>query len=216
MSSGWSSGGARSAASQPNLTPRLQLANESAKKIATSLLVQRSAKRLAAEVVNTRVFEVSVVRQSVKTALCLLPPFKRLFNERDAALAARDGAVAARDAALAARDAAVAARDAAVAARDAAGGCLQSISLPKILVETDATVEQFHKMLGYMNRTWEKQGESEPYFSVLTAERFKMANIRENEQELFSSGMQTVSEVKAIAGRYDIDISKYKDCFELG
>ncbi len=165
---------------------------------------------------RTRVFEVSVVRQAVKMALCLLPPFKRLFFERDAAQVARDAAVAERDAAVAERDAAQVARDAAVAARNAAGGRVQPLGLSKILVETDATIEQFEKMLGYMNRTWKKLGESEPYFSVVTNEKYKMANIRENEQKLFSSGMHTVSEVKTIAGHHDIDISKYKDCFELG
>jgi SAM-dependent methyltransferase len=90
------------------------------------------------------------------------------------------------------------------------------LDYPKITVEAEASDESLRKICDHLAATWTKMGVQEPYFTVAAHEEFKMANIAHNKGRFFRSGFETLSQIAGIARRYDIDVRKYKDCFELG
>ena len=72
------------------------------------------------------------------------------------------------------------------------------------------------KLIHRVETTWEQLGRLEPHWSVLTHDKFKLANIGENETDFFQSGERAASLFRASAQRCGIDIGKFKTCFELG
>ena len=71
-------------------------------------------------------------------------------------------------------------------------------------------------MIHHVKSTWEKLGQSEPHWSVLTHEKFRAVTIEENKDEFFKSGKFNLDIMRATTARYGIRIEDYKDCFELG
>jgi SAM-dependent methyltransferase len=184
---------------------------------------------------------VLYLRRLIKNIACLLPPIVRVINEGDAARSERDLIRRECDKLIGLRSALLDERDKTLQERDHVIGRMHQalgddpssetvgsfsghavasgwwpLDYPKIVVETEASDEELRKICDHLAATWTKMGKQEPYFTVAAHEKFKMANIPNNKGEFFRSGFETLGEIEAITNRYDVDIRKYKDCFELG
>ena len=72
------------------------------------------------------------------------------------------------------------------------------------------------KMMIRIQEQFQFLGETEPYWSVLSDDSFKLENIDQTETDFYATGSSVVEEFKAAISRYDIDISRHQRCFELG
>lgn len=68
----------------------------------------------------------------------------------------------------------------------------------------------------HIKSVWEKFGNTDPHWSVLTAEKFKTDRISETKNEFYASGKDNVDTLFATFLRNDIDISGFKSCIEYG
>ena len=66
-----------------------------------------------------------------------------------------------------------------------------------------------------IQKEWQILGESEPYWSVLSAEEFKRANLT-NIEEFYQTGKEDLARIFATLQRNGIDYSKSKTCLEYG
>jgi SAM-dependent methyltransferase len=151
---------------------------------------------------------------------------RRLRHERATLIAQRDAVRGEREEAIRERDRAVADLHCVTASGspDSSSDLSEyvvvprwrALDYPRIAVETDATNAAVSKMCGDLAASWSAMGESEPFFTNVAHDKFKMQNIADSKEELFRSGCETLREIEAIAQRQGIDLRAYKDCFELG
>ena len=93
---------------------------------------------------------------------------------------------------------------------------VKSLEWPAQPVQVDVPPEQLQRMIQRIEAEFAYLGEHEPHWSVLTADRFKAANIAQHEAEFFASGETAIKHLRVTAERTGIDLSRYKSCFELG
>lgn len=87
---------------------------------------------------------------------------------------------------------------------------------PPILVEIDASDAQLSKMMEHIEANWHNLGLSDPHWSVLVDEAFRVENIAHEEARFYESGKQDVDRLERTAERCGKSLSGLKHCFELG
>lgn len=89
---------------------------------------------------------------------------------------------------------------------------------PKLMIDLDLSVNDLQTLLEHVQVTWRQLGEVEPYWSVLTNEKFLNSNIENKAtvDEFYSSGKSEVARIIEHLKRNDIDISNLKTCLEYG
>jgi SAM-dependent methyltransferase len=85
-----------------------------------------------------------------------------------------------------------------------------------IQVDVDVSAEHLTKMVERIEREFKHMGETEPHWSVISAEQFKSENIQDNKPEFFESGSGVVDDLRAAAARCGVALDKLETCFELG
>lgn len=90
------------------------------------------------------------------------------------------------------------------------------LNWPKSQIEVDVAPEALARMIERVERNFRFLGETEPHWSVITAEKFRAANIQGNEREFFESGKGVVAEFTLTAERCNAVLPKHGTCFELG
>ena len=93
---------------------------------------------------------------------------------------------------------------------------VKPLSWPAAEVEVSVSPAVLRRMVRRIEGEFLDLGATEPHWSVLTSERYRAKNIRENETEFYASGSEAVSQFQAAAARCGLDLSSYKACFELG
>ena len=93
---------------------------------------------------------------------------------------------------------------------------VKPLSWPPAEVEVSVSPAVLRRMVRRIEGEFLDLGATEPHWSVLTSERYRAKNIRENETEFYASGSEAVSQFQAAAARCGLDLSSYKACFELG
>lgn len=68
----------------------------------------------------------------------------------------------------------------------------------------------------HTQKVWEHLGETEPYWSVLSSERFKAYGIKETRSEFNNSGLADVARLFKTLERNGIDHTSLKTCLEYG
>lgn len=63
-------------------------------------------------------------------------------------------------------------------------------------------MEQHQKDSQVVKKVWSNYGEKDPYFSVLTEERYKMENFNQHEAEFWNTGKENVELLRRIYERY--------------
>jgi SAM-dependent methyltransferase len=90
------------------------------------------------------------------------------------------------------------------------------LDLPRLDIEIEVRPEVLSAMLRKVELNWSTLGKSEPYWSVLTDERFRTAIIGENINEFYMSGKHDVLSFTLAADRGGVDFRNLHRCFELG
>jgi 2-polyprenyl-3-methyl-5-hydroxy-6-metoxy-1,4-benzoquinol methylase len=93
---------------------------------------------------------------------------------------------------------------------------IKTLGWAKIEVEIDVNQDELRQMVSHVESTWAGLGGEEPFWSVLTNDKFKAASIEENKESFYRSGEGSAELFVGTAQRCGIDIFQFKDCFELG
>jgi 2-polyprenyl-3-methyl-5-hydroxy-6-metoxy-1,4-benzoquinol methylase len=93
---------------------------------------------------------------------------------------------------------------------------LKPLDWPPIDVEVHASEDQLRAMIQRVTKNFEHMGETEPYWSVLSAEQYRVDRIKENEGEFYESGREPVGMFEATATRCGVTLSREMTCLELG
>jgi len=87
---------------------------------------------------------------------------------------------------------------------------------PRILCEVDVGREQLQRLFDYVVADWTTLGEIEPYWSVLTHERFRTASIAKHKSEFYRSGTLAEQFISAFFARNEAMLNTNGTCLELG
>lgn len=71
-------------------------------------------------------------------------------------------------------------------------------------------------VFAHIKAVWEKLGENEPHWSVLTSDKFKAERITETKDDFYASGKDNVETFFATLRRNGINPESYKTCVEYG
>jgi SAM-dependent methyltransferase len=100
------------------------------------------------------------------------------------------------------------------AAEDATG--FKPLIWEKIDVAADVGEHQLRRMLERIEKEFLYLGKTEPHWSIISREDFKVANMAGKEDEFFHSGKGVVDDFMIAADRCGIDLGFCRTCFELG
>jgi methylase of polypeptide subunit release factors len=93
---------------------------------------------------------------------------------------------------------------------------LKPLVWPKLSVEVQVNEAQLEQMISRVAESFSHLGRTDPHWSIVRSEKFRVASIGANEAEFFDSGAGYVDDLRVTASRYDIDLARFADCFELG
>lgn len=86
---------------------------------------------------------------------------------------------------------------------------------PPLEITLSTSTDQKAEMFSRIKKQWEKLGDSEPYWSVLTDEGFRSKNIEQNLEDFYSSGASTASLINSFYRRSHLE-TPTGSCLELG
>ena len=84
---------------------------------------------------------------------------------------------------------------------------------PSLVIDDWHDVQQ---LFGHVQRVWERQGESEPYWSVLTLDRFRADSIHDTRANFYKSGVDSVTTFLKTLERNAINRASLTTCLEYG
>lgn len=87
---------------------------------------------------------------------------------------------------------------------------------PPMAIEQVQSPADLEKLYLHIQRVWEHLGETEPHWSVLSAEAFKQVNLKDSEQAFYNSGRKAVEILFHTLERNGIDPQSFKTCLEYG
>jgi SAM-dependent methyltransferase len=71
-------------------------------------------------------------------------------------------------------------------------------------------------MFERVGESWKRLGESEPHWSVVTAEQFKSDRIKQTENDFYATGRQDMDLIRAFFARNKLSLDSVQTCLELG
>lgn len=100
-------------------------------------------------------------------------------------------------------------------------GTIQNIRLrhpllPRIPVQLNVSPDELDKIFSRISNQWNKLGELDPYWSVLTKDQFRITNFNSNREDFFGSGKYPVDVFLASLRRLNINIKNLKSCLDFG
>ena len=87
---------------------------------------------------------------------------------------------------------------------------------PPLVIEDVLDPSELSRLLDHIGQTWQQLGEIEPHWSVITADRFHSANIKENEVEFYQSGEDPANRLFKTLRRNGVDPTQLRTCLEYG
>lgn len=83
-------------------------------------------------------------------------------------------------------------------------------------IEIEVTPDQKAALFDRLKGVWAKFGETDPHYSVVSAEQFRAKNIGDNIEAFFATGQYEVNGLDAILGRAGITGRKFSSALEYG
>ncbi len=90
------------------------------------------------------------------------------------------------------------------------------LTWPGLRVDDEAEGEDLARIHAHVRGVWSRLGATEPYWSVLSAERFQRASFESSKAEFFGSGAATVDTVLSVLERNGIVPADLRTVNELG
>lgn len=87
---------------------------------------------------------------------------------------------------------------------------------PPIRVDCDGPPDALQRLFEHVNRNWHELGESEPFWSVLTAPEYRGIPQAESIRRFFASGPVDVRQFLDTLARSDLDLTGRTICLEYG
>jgi SAM-dependent methyltransferase len=87
---------------------------------------------------------------------------------------------------------------------------------PPMSVDVTVSEEQAQRLLDRIHHQWQRLGESQPHWSVLTSERFRPAEIEKNREAFHQTGRLDVARFTWALNRNGIDLARLSSCLEFG
>lgn len=88
--------------------------------------------------------------------------------------------------------------------------------LDKMRVNTKTSKEVLPELLNHVQNTWEKLGEEEPHWSVLSQHYFKSDVLEQNKEKFEKSAEIDMAILEATLSRNEVDINSLNTCMEFG
>jgi 2-polyprenyl-3-methyl-5-hydroxy-6-metoxy-1,4-benzoquinol methylase len=94
---------------------------------------------------------------------------------------------------------------------------LRPLLWPPSDIDVDVSPDHLTTMMHRVERTWERLGNNEPFWSVLTHDEFRATNVNKSKDAFYESGKIGVELFTAALGRAKIaNLSAYPTCLEYG
>jgi methylase of polypeptide subunit release factors len=93
---------------------------------------------------------------------------------------------------------------------------LKPLVWPRLSVAVQVDDALLEKMICRVAESFSHLGRTDPHWSIVRSEKFRVASIASHEAEFFASGADYVEDLQVTVSRYDIDLASFADCFELG
>jgi SAM-dependent methyltransferase len=87
---------------------------------------------------------------------------------------------------------------------------------PRMTIQDVYTENDLQRLFEHIQGTWHYLGETEPYWSVVTSEKFKQANIQQALDQFYDSGMYDATRLFRTLERNNIDYMTFNSCLEYG
>jgi len=91
-----------------------------------------------------------------------------------------------------------------------------SINVPPIQVEITGSEPQMQAMVSHIQNAWKAMGTTEPFWSVVTSDHFKMVNFSDNKNSFYDSGRGSLATFLTMMERNQVDHSTFHSCLEYG
>jgi SAM-dependent methyltransferase len=92
----------------------------------------------------------------------------------------------------------------------------KALHSPPIEVEAEASSEKLSIMMKHIEANWHHLGTSDPHWSVITHDAFRVSNIAHTEKRFYESGKYDVERLQRTAERCGISLAGFNRCLELG
>jgi SAM-dependent methyltransferase len=89
-------------------------------------------------------------------------------------------------------------------------------SEPAMPIDDELSQADLDRLFEHVQNTWQYLGETEPYYSVLTADRFERSRIDASIGEFHESGRRNVEMFQATLTRNGVDLGGFRSCLEFG
>lgn len=90
------------------------------------------------------------------------------------------------------------------------------LDTPPILIETEVDAAGMSSLLAHTERVWTQLGDSEPHWSVISAERFRQNELDAHRNEFYDSGKGDVHTFNAFLARNGVDATRLHKVLEYG
>lgn len=90
------------------------------------------------------------------------------------------------------------------------------LNTPPIRIDTEVQAEGLDQLLAHTEQTWTRLGELEPHWSVISAERFRQAELDANRTEFYASGQGDVDTFLAFLARNEVETAGFRKVLEYG
>jgi len=89
---------------------------------------------------------------------------------------------------------------------------------PRLVIEEVNSETELQTLFEHIQSAWEHLGETEPYWSVLTSEKFLQTNIQHPSviEEFYNTGKNEVAQITKTLERSGIDHASFTSCLEYG
>ncbi len=84
------------------------------------------------------------------------------------------------------------------------------------LIEVDCAPQALSELLNRVERTWSRLGKENPYWSVISSDRFDVRNFAEHQEIFWASGEQEVLRLRQWMKRNRITLPPHSVCLEYG
>ncbi|WP_299048206.1 methyltransferase domain-containing protein [uncultured Tateyamaria sp.] len=86
----------------------------------------------------------------------------------------------------------------------------------KLSIDVDVSDAVRDRLFARVQDEWTRLGESEPHWSVLTANEFRADVFQDHADDFFDTGKLQVTDLRRTASRNGIDIDAYQSCVDFG
>lgn len=87
---------------------------------------------------------------------------------------------------------------------------------PALNINLDPSPADLQRLFDHVQKTWQLLGQTDPYWSVITADDFKSDSAREKQQMFYDSGRPDALRLIRTMERNNIDPAQFETCLDFG